>query len=95
MSANNPVFQVLVPTGDQVVLPAGSPVTALAVGQIGVFSATTNLSQDATTIVNERAIFLAVGVDTAGGTTLDDVATSAGQNIPRNDVDDSLLWSWL
>jgi hypothetical protein len=87
MSANNPVFQVLVPTGDQVVLPAGSPVTSLAVGQIGVFSATTNLSQDATTIVNERAIFLAVGVDTAGGSTLDDVNTSAGQNIPRNDVD--------
>jgi hypothetical protein len=87
MSANNPVFQVLVPTGDQVVLPAGSPVTSLAVGQIGVFSATTNLSQDATTIVNERAIFLAVGVDTAGGSTLNDVATSAGQNIPRNDVD--------
>lgn len=87
MSANNPVFQVLVPTGNQAVLAAGSDVTALAVGQIGVFSATTNLSQDATTIVNERAIFLAVGVDTAGGSTLNDVATSAGQNIPRNDID--------
>jgi hypothetical protein len=87
MSANNPVFQVLVPTGDQSVLAAGSDVTALAVGQIGVFSATTNLSQDATTIVNERAIFLAVGVDTTGGSTLNDVATSAGQNIPRNDID--------
>ena len=88
MSANNPVFQVLIPTGNQVVLAAGSSVTSLAVGQIGVFSATTGLSQDATTIVNERAIFLAVGVDTTGGTTLNNVATSAGQNIPRNDVDD-------
>jgi hypothetical protein len=87
MSANNPVFQVLVPTGDQDVLAAGSTVTSLAVGQIGVFSATTNLSQDATTIVNERAIYLAVGVDTTGGSTLNDVARSAGQNIPRNDLD--------
>lgn len=88
MSANNPVFQVLVPTGDQDVLAAGSAVTSLAVGQIGVFSATTGLSQDATTIVNERAIFLAVGVDTTGGTTLNSVNTSAGQSIPRNALDD-------
>lgn len=88
MSANNPVFQVLVPTGDQDVLAAGSTVTSLAVGQIGVFSATTGLSLDATTIVNERAIFLAVGVDTTGGSTLNSVNTSAGQSIPRNDLTD-------
>lgn len=88
MSANNPVFQVLVPTGNQGILAAGSAVTSLAVGQIGVFSATTGLSQDATTIVNERAIFLAVGVDTTGGTTLNSVNTSAGQSIPRNALDD-------
>ena len=88
MSANNPVFQVLIPLDDQDVLAAGSTVTSLAPGQIGVFSAITGLSQDATTIVNERAIFLAVGVDNTGTGLVDDIATSAGQLIPRNDIDD-------
>jgi hypothetical protein len=87
MSANNPVFQVLVPLDDQDILTAGSTVTALVPGQIGVFSATTGLSQDATTIVNERAIFLAVGVDSDGDGFVDTINTSAGQNIPRNDID--------
>ena len=87
MSANNPVFQVLVPLDDQEILAAGSTVTSLAPGQLGVFSSNTGLSQDATTIVNERAIFLAVGVDEDGDGNVDNIATSAGQNIPRNDLD--------
>jgi hypothetical protein len=88
MSANNPVFQVLIPLDDQRCLAAGGTVTSLAPGQLGVFSATTGLSQDATTVVNERSIFLAVGVDTTGTGTVDDIATSAGQLIPRNAIDD-------
>lgn len=91
MSANNPVFQVLIPTGDQGVLAAGNRVTALAVGQIGVFSATTGLSVSAATVVNERAIFLAVGVDEDGDTVLDDIRVSAGQNIQRVNVTDYTL----
>jgi len=87
MSANNPVFQVLVPLNDQAVLGAGLPVTSLAVGQIGVFSYTTGLSQSAATIVNERAIFLAVGVDENGDGVVDTIATSAGTNIPRAYLD--------
>ena len=87
MSANNPVFQVLVPLDDQDILASGLTVTSLLPGQIGVFSATTGLSQDAATIVNERAIFLAVGVDSDGDGIVDTVNTSAGQNIPRNDID--------
>jgi hypothetical protein len=88
MSANNPVFQVLIPLDDQRTLGPGNTVTSLAPGQIGVFSATTGLSQDATTVVNERAIFLAVGIDNTGTGTVDDIATSAGQLIPRNAIDD-------
>jgi hypothetical protein len=91
MSANNPVFQVLIPTGDQAVLAAGSRVTALAVGQIGVFSAETGLSLNAAGVANERAIFLAVGVDEDGDTVMDSIRVSAGQNIQRKGVTDYTL----
>lgn len=83
MSANNPVFKVLVPTGDQAVLAAGSTESALAVGQIGVFSYDTGLSLNATTIANERNIFIAVGADEDGDTVLDNVITSAGTHIQK------------
>lgn len=83
MSANNPVFNVLIPTGDQAVLAAGNNVDALAVGQIGVFSAETNLSLNAATIVRERAIYLAVGLDTDADAVQDDIRVSAGNEIQK------------
>lgn len=88
MSANNPVFNVLIPTGDQGVLAAGNRPSALAVGQIGVFSYETGLSVSAATVVNERAVYLAVGLDTDGDTVQDDIRQSAGTHISRKGVTD-------
>ena len=81
MSRNNDVFQVLVTSGNQAVLPAGQDIGTLAVGQIGVFDNETGLSIDGTNL--NRNFFLAVGVDRDGDTLMDDINKSAGQYIQR------------
>ncbi len=86
MSANNPVFKVLIPTGDQAILAAGSKPEDLAVGQIGVFSYDTGLSINAAQAANERSIFLAVGADEDGDTVLDNIYESAGTHIQKKEV---------
>lgn len=75
MSANEKVFQVLVPSGNQAIAAVGTDLNTLKEGQIGVFDNNTKLALDAATIVNSDKIFIAVG----RGTSIDD---SAGQNIP-------------
>lgn len=79
---NNDVFQVLVTKGNQDVLPAGQAVETLAVGQIGVFDANTNLS----VATAPREFYFAVGVNRSGGTTLEDIKTSAGQLIQKKGI---------
>lgn len=79
---NNDVFQVLVTTGNQALLPAGSPVDSLAVGQLGCFDANTNLS--VTTAVKD--FYFAVGLDRDGDTVMDDARFSAGQYIQRSRI---------
>jgi hypothetical protein len=84
MSTTNPVFQVLIPTGDQAPLAKGSRVTALAPGQIGVFNQNTGLSVDATSDAKDlKEIFFAVGQDYTGSGTLEDIKQSAGQCIQK------------
>lgn len=78
MATENPVFKILVSSGNQGVLAAGSPVSSLAVGQIGVFNRTTGLSVDGTAVKDAQEIFLAVG---KGNGSLQDVDMSAGQVI--------------
>lgn len=80
---NNDVYQVLVTKGNTAVLAKGLALEGLAVGQLGVFDAKTNLSIDATTTPVPREIFLAVGVDTTGGAVLNDIKQSAGQMIQK------------
>lgn len=75
---NNDVFQVLVTKGNLALLAAGAAPETLAVGQLGVFDANTHLSVTASV---PREYYFALGVDTAGGATLDDIKTSAGQMI--------------
>ncbi len=84
MNRNNHVFNVLVAKGNVAILAKDQAVEALAVGQIGFFDAHTNVSVDATVSPLPRNIYIAVGVDPNGGTTLGDIRTSAGQYIPRN-----------
>ena len=87
MSTTNPVFQVLVTSGDQAPLAAGSAVSALAPGQIGVFNYHTGLSLGAASAVGDtRDIFLAVGVNRSGTSTLEDINKSGGQYIQSERV---------
>lgn len=81
MSRNNDVFKVLVTSGNQAVLAAGSGPDALAIGQIGVFDADTGVSVDATSTPKE--FYLAVGVDDDGDAVMDNIEKSAGQKIQR------------
>lgn len=86
MSTNNKVFQVLVTKGNVAPLAKDLPLTSLAVGQIGAFDHSTNLSIDGTAPVKD--FYLAVGVDKTGDGTMDDINTSAGQVIQKENVRD-------
>lgn len=81
MATTNPVSQVLVTSGDQGLLAAGNPVSALAVGQLGIFNFHTGLSIDGSNLALANDVFLAVGLDPLGTGGLSDVAFSAGQMI--------------
>lgn len=84
MARNNDVFQVLVTKGNQAVLGAGSKVTNLQPGQIGVFNFDTNLSIDGTEPT--RNFYLAVGIDKDGDGVTDDVAKSRGSHIQGKNI---------
>lgn len=80
---------ILVTKGDAALLTKDNPVTSLAVGQLGIFSKLTNLSLDATSDAElAREFYIAVGIDTNGGTTLNDIRQSAGQLIRRSEITD-------
>lgn len=90
MSTTNPVFQVLVTSGNQAPLAAGNPISSLAVGQAGVFNYHTGLSVGtASAVADCQDIFVAVGLNTTGaggGATLEDINKSAGQLIQAPNV---------
>lgn len=84
MLSVNPVYQVLVTSGNLAPLAAGNPITALAVGQVGVFNSHTGLSLGtASTPAESQDFFIAVGTNVTGGATLLDVNGSAGQTIQK------------
>lgn len=85
MSRNNSTTKVLVTSNNAAILAAGGVVDDLAVGQIGIFDANTQLSLDATSD-SVREFFLAVGLDRNGDATQDDINVSAGQSIQRKGV---------
>jgi hypothetical protein len=88
MSANNPVFQVLVgQDGDGAVLATDLPVTSLLtnpLGTFGVFDYETGLSVDSSTVVGKRNIFIATNIDTNADGTPDDIIVSAATHIQRS-----------
>lgn len=83
MATTNPVSQVLIASGNQAILAAGSRPDALANGQIGFFNYHTGLSIDGSSSVDAKDIFIAVGINrTTGGTdAAEDIQVSAGQMI--------------
>lgn len=73
----NPVVnKTLVTTGDQAIVTAGTGLSGLGVGQIGVFSSATNLAIDGSDLTLAREFYLAVGVDTNGGSTVNKIVKS-------------------
>ena len=84
MSRNNDVFQVLVTKGNQAVLAAGSTVSNLLPGQIGVFNFESNISIDGTSPV--RNFYIAVGLDESGDGTTDNIRKSAGSHIQSRNI---------
>lgn len=84
MARNNDVFQVLVTSGNEDVLPVGNKLANLNPGQIGVFDANTNLSIDGT--LGNRNFYLAVGLDLNGDGVTDEVAKSTGSHIQKKNI---------
>ena len=87
MSTNNKVFQVLVTKGNAALPSRSATLDSLAVGQLGIFDAKTNLAIDGTTNP-VRDFYLAVGVDKNGDTVMDGVNFSAGQLIQKENIRD-------
>lgn len=78
---HNDVPEILFPTANAL-LAAGKTVSDLTVGQLGIFSEATGLSVATPT----ENFFLAVGLDTNGDGTVDDIRKSAGRNIQPGNV---------
>ena len=82
MSRSNDVFQVLVPTVDTVAAK-GSALSALSVGQIGIFNYESSLAIDGTSsTADKKNSFIAIGVDPEATGSLADIRKSAGTHIP-------------
>lgn len=84
MSKNQDVFQVIVSVGNAAILAADLTIEDLAVNQIGVFDADTNISIDATS--TPRAFYIAMALDTDGDAAVDTLVVSAGQNIQTRNI---------
>lgn len=93
------VLSVIVAAGDQAVVADGTTrlyndstgAYNLALGQLGVFNADTNIALPATaTIANANRFYFAVGIDTTGGGTVTDILKSRvidGAHILNADVE--------
>ena len=86
LGTNNYPFAVLVSNGTSGAFAKDQEPSALAVGQIGYFDATTNLSLDASNIANVKEFYVGVGVDLDGSGTNTGVIKSAGQKIQRKNI---------
>lgn len=80
---NNPVFQVLVVSATTA-LAAGGKLEELAVGQLGLFNADTNLAVDPNGAFPDKFYF-AVGIPNAAG-TLGDIRKSTGEYIRKTKI---------
>lgn len=80
---NNPVFQVLVVSNTSA-LAAGGKLEELAVGQLGLFNADTNLAVDPNGAFPEKFYF-AVGLPNTAG-TLGDIRKSSGEYIRKSKI---------
>lgn len=80
---NNPIFQVLV-VSNTGICTTGYGLDQLAVGQLGLFDADTNLAIDPNGAFPDK-VYWAVGIPNAGG-TLGDIRKSAGEYIRKSKI---------
>ena len=84
---SNPIFAVLITSGNSAMVANGTFVANTGVGQLGAFNAKTNLAVDNTSPASELTeIYFAVGIDRDGDTVTDDIIKSAGRCIQRHNV---------
>jgi len=83
MSRDN-VKRVLVTSGNQAVLAAASKPENLALGQVGVFDAATNISIAAAS--TPREFYISVGIDETGTGLVSGTKDSAGQVIQAKNI---------
>lgn len=94
MSTTNPVFQVLVVKTSTSLAAAGTDPSALADGQIGIFSHVTHKALDASSDRGlSREFYFAVGKGTPGSKE-QEIIRSAGQFIQRKYVTGETLRHW-
>jgi len=85
MSFTNETNQVLIPKGNVAILTADQNIEDLAIDQLGIFDANTNLSITGANPVKD--FFIAVGKDTNGGGVVNDAHLSAGQSIQARNIE--------
>lgn len=82
MGKENPVFQVLVTSGNQAPLAKDLTLDSLKIGQIAFMNAHSNLSVDGTIPADAKDVYIVVGTGgAAAGQPLEDIAKSSGQVI--------------
>lgn len=83
MAKNNDVYTIIPFQNDNDLMNAGSQKSALTVGQVGIFDYDTGLSIDAAGAGSVRKFFIAMAVDTTGGSVVNDYVESAGTHIQK------------
>lgn len=84
---------ILVSKGDLALVPVGTKLyntdgsMNILPGQLGIFNASNHIAVDATSIVDKKNIYFAVGVDTNGNGVADSVRKSAGEIINKCSID--------
>ena len=82
MGKENPVFQVLVTSGNQAPMAKDLTLDSLKIGQIAIMNAHSNLSIDGSVPGDAKDVYLVVGTgNAAAGQPLQDIAKSSGQLI--------------
>lgn len=83
MAKNNDVYTIIPFQNDDDLMNAGFPKSELTVGQVGIFDYDTGLSIDAAGAGSVRKFFIAMAVDTTGGSVVNDYVESAGTHIQK------------
>lgn len=92
MAKNNPVSSVLIASGNAALLTAGQPISALAIGQLGIFNADTHLAINTATVQAGQRFYIAAGMNNGSGVMTP--RFSAAQEIQKEHVNALTARNW-